>query len=386
MLIPRRLPTHLKELGTFFPIVSVTGPRQSGKTTLLRELYPEYKYVSLEDPNVRLVARKDPVNFLRVYNDRVIFDEAQRFPELFSYLQGVVDEDRTPGRFILSGSQNFLLRKNITQSLAGRVGIARLLPLDNYELKAADFLATEPEAAIHAGGYPALISKQYRNYLFYSSYLASYVERDVLDMITAKNLDLFQTFLRVCATYAGQTINYSKISNDVGVSVPTIQSWMSILEQGYLTFRLKPFFRNLGKRLTKAPKLYFYDTGLLCHLLRLADVADVERTPLRGALFENMVVADAFKSMDHQGYEPWFYYYRDQAKLETDLVYERGNSAELWEIKSTRTFRPSQVKAVEKVATYWDRPVKTNLIYAGEEEHLFSRSDLINWRNVEWKR
>ena len=386
MLIPRHLPSHLETLGTFFPIISVTGPRQSGKTTLLKEMYPDYKYVSLENPNVRLAAQEDPIGFLKTYNDRVIFDEAQRFPDLFSYLQGMVDEDRTPGRFIISGSQNFLLRKNITQSLAGRVGIAKLLPLDNQELKSANLLPFEHEAAIHQGGYPALVSNQFENHVFYGSYLSSYVERDVLDLVSAANLDLFQVFLRVCATYAGQTLNYSKISNDVGVSVPTVQSWMSILEQSYIVFKLKPFFRNLGKRLTKAPKLYFYDTGLLCHLLRLAEIADVERSPLRGALFENLVIADAYKSFHHQGFEPWFYYYRDQAKLETDLVYERGNSAELWEIKSTRTFKPNLIKSVEKVGTYWDRPVKTSLIYAGDEEHLFSRSDLVNWRNMEWKK
>lgn len=386
MLIPRRLPNHIKTLGTFFPIISVTGPRQSGKTTLLKEMYPDYKYVSLENPNVRLAAQEDPISFLKTYDDKVIFDEAQRFPDLFSYLQGMVDEDRTPGRFIISGSQNFLLRKNITQSLAGRVGIAKLLPLDNQELKSANLLPFEHEEAIYNGGYPALISKRFENHIFYGGYLSSYVERDVLDLVSAVNLDLFQVFLRVCATYAGQTLNYSKISNDVGVSVPTVQSWMSILEQSYIIFKLKPFFRNLGKRLTKAPKLYFYDTGLLCHLLRLAEIADVERSPLRGALFENLVIADAYKSFHHQGFEPWFYYYRDQAKLETDLVYERGNSAELWEIKSTRTFKPNLIKSVEKVGSYWDRPVKTNLIYAGDEEHLFSRSDLINWRNLKWKK
>lgn len=386
MLIPRRLPNHIKNLGSFFPIISVTGPRQSGKTTLLKEMYPNYKYVSLENPNVRLAAQEDPIGFLKTYDDKVIFDEAQRFPDLFSYLQGMVDEDRTPGRFIISGSQNFLLRKNITQSLAGRVGIAKLLPLDNQELKSANLLPFEHEEAIYKGGYPALISKRFENHLFYGGYLSSYVERDVLELISATNLDLFQTFLRVCATYAGQAVNYSKMSNDVGVSVPTVQSWLSILEQSYLVFRLKPFFRNLGKRLNKAPKLYFYDTGLLCHLLRFSEVADVERTPLRGALFENLIIADAHKSLYHQGYEPWFYYYRDQAKLEADLVYERANSAELWEIKSTRTFKPNLIKTVEKVASYWDRPVETSLIYAGDEEHLFSRSSLVNWRNLEWKK
>lgn len=386
MLIPRQLTEHLKKLGNYFPAISLTGPRQAGKTTLLRELYPGYRYVSFENPTVRLQAKENPERFLQTYNDRVIFDEAQRFPELFSYLQGIIDEDRRPGRFILSGSQNFLLRKNISQSLAGRVGIAKLLPLNFQELQTVNLLPTEHEDALLQGGYPGRISAGITPEMFYSSYLSSYVERDVIDLISATNLDVFQRFIRTCAIYAGQTVNFTRMANDVGVSVPTIQSWIGILEQSYVIFRLQPYFRNLGKRLTKAPKLYFYDTGLLCYLLGIYTSNEVSSYPHHGALFENLVIADAHKSFLHQGIEPRFYFYRDQGKNEVDLVYERANFARFWEIKSTRTFRPRLVSAVEKVAAFWDRPVETNLIYAGDEEHRYNKSQLINWRNVKWEK
>lgn len=386
MLIPRRLTVQLAELGKFFPAISLTGPRQAGKTTLLKELYPDYKYVSLEQPATRLAAQDDPIGFLRQYNDRVIFDEAQRFPELFSYLQGMIDDDRRPGRFILSGSQNFLLRKNITQTLAGRIGIAKLLPLDHRELRDADLLPDAYSEALLMGGYPGRIDRGIGADAFYGSYLASYVERDVIDLVSATNLDVFQRFLRTCAIYSGQTLNLTRMANDIGVSVPTIQSWIGILEQSYVVFRLPPFFRNLGKRLTKAPKLYFYDTGLLCYLLGLYEPADIDRYAQRGALFENLIIADAFKSFLHQGLDPRFSFYRDQGKQEVDLIYERANLARLWEIKSTYTFRPRLVDTVEKVATYWDRPTETYLIYAGDEARRFRKTQLVNWREMEWGR
>lgn len=383
--IPRRLPEHLKVLGSFFPVVSITGPRQAGKTTLLKETYPDYRYVSLENPSVRLAIQEDPEGFLATYNDRVIFDEAQRYPDLFSYLQGVVDERRTPARFILSGSQNFLLRKSITQSLAGRVGIARLFPLDNTELKHAGKLPLEYEEALFQGGYPELVSKKVPPAIFYSSYLASYVERDVAEFVSPANLDIFQRFIRICAIYSGQTINYSKIANDTGVSLPTIQSWLAILEQSYIIFRLPPFFRNFGKRLTKTPKLYFYDTGLLSFLFGLKDPADVAGSDFKGALFENAMVADAIKSFHHMGEEPRFYYYRDKSKDEVDLVYERASLARLWEIKAAYSFRPRLIEKIEAVASNWDRPTDINLLYTGDEEHRVRKTNLINWRNVEWK-
>ncbi|MEL6392873.1 MAG: ATP-binding protein, partial [Bacteroidota bacterium] len=288
MLIPRRLTEYLKELTNYFPAISLTGPRQAGKTTLLKQLYSDYTYLSLEDIELRAEAEAEPRDFLKKYNDKIIFDEAQRFPQLFSYLQQVIDDDRrNTGRFILSGSQNFLLRKNITQSLAGRVGIAKLMPLDNHELKQVDLLPDNFELACLLGGYPGKIDMGLKGRSFYRSYLSSYIERDVAELISVSNLTVFQRFLRVCATMAGRIINVDKLSRQVGVSPSSISSWLGILEQSYIIFRLPPFFRNLGKRLTKTPKLYFYDTGLLCYLLNLYDVEDIQRSGFKGEIFEN---------------------------------------------------------------------------------------------------
>ncbi|MEM1327759.1 MAG: ATP-binding protein [Bacteroidota bacterium] len=369
-----------------FPIISLTGPRQSGKTTLLKTLYPDYRYVSLEHPDTRLMAQRNPNEFLADYNDRVIFDEAQRWPDLFAYLQTMVDEDRRLGRFILSGSQNFLLRKNISQSLAGRVGIVRLLPLDNEELSAADLLPENVGKAILQGGYPDLVNRGIATEPFFSSYLASYVERDVAELVSWSNLDTFQRFLRIVATYAGQTVNANKVANAVGVSLKTIQSWLGILEQSYIIFRLPSFFRNFGKRLLKSPKLYFYDTGLLCYLLEIFDVEEYQLSQSRGTIFENFIIADAHKSFLHQGHTPNFYFYRDTAQREVDLLFERSDEAQLYEIKAASRFRPEMTQSLEKVATYWDRPTKTTLIYQGDSEHLVGKTMLRNWQGIKWRR
>lgn len=384
--IPRRIVDHLAELGTFYPVISLTGPRQAGKTTLLKRLYPDYRYVSLEKFAVREAALRDPAAFLKEYDDKVIFDEAQRVPELFSALQVIIDEDRRPGRFILSGSQNFLMRRSITQSLAGRVGIARLLPLDNGELRDAGKLTNSYQQALFQGSYPGLVESGFAPRLFYDGYLATYIERDVSELISPANLDLFRLFLRVVATYAGQPLNMTKVAKSVGITLPTVRSWLAILEQSYLVFRLPPFFRNLGKRLTKTPKIYFYDTGLLCYLLGLETLPEVNNYNDLGALFENFIVADAHKAMYHQGFRPRLYYYRDASKLEVDLVADHGTSAKLWEIKASSNFNQRMVGPVQKVASFWDRPVSTYLVYTGEEQNLAGQTQKVNWRELRWER
>ena len=369
-----------------FPVISLTGPRQAGKTTLLKALYPAYRYVSLEHPETRQAAKRNPGEFLAEYKDRVIFDEAQRWPDLFAYLQTIIDEDRRPGRFILSGSQNFLLRRNISQSLAGRAGIVRLLPLDNEELSDANLLPENVGRAILRGGYPDLVNRGLATEPFFSSYLASYVERDVAELVNWSNLDTFQRFLRIVAMYAGQTANYSKMANATGVSLKTIQAWLGILEQSYIIFRLPAFFRNFGKRLVKSPKIYFYDTGLLCYLLEIFDIEEYTLNQNRGAIFENFIIADAHKSFLHQGHTPNFYFYRDADQREVDLLYERSDEARLYEIKAATRFRPEMTRPLEKVAAYWDRPTKTILVYQGEGEHLAGKTMLRNWQGMQWRR
>jgi len=367
MLVHRSIVDHLQELSRYFPIVSLTGPRQAGKTTLLKHLFTGYRYVSLEDPDQRLRATEDPRDFLKQYDKKVIFDEVQRTPSLFSYLQTLVDEKKQPGNFILSGSQNFLLRESITQSLAGRVGIARLMPLDMAELKPGGLLTNDYEEAIFKGFYPAQFDSGIPAKLFYPSYVASYVERDVSGLVSASNLGTFQRFLQLCATFAGQLLNYSALAKSIGVSVPTIKSWISVLEQSYLIFRLPPYYRNLGKRVVKTPKLYFYDTGLLCYLLGMKSTDDVVNYYQRGALFENLIIADKVKRAHHKGEEPRFYFYRDSNQVEVDLVKEGPNALRLTEIKANRTYKPKLLAHLNKLANQSDRPAVKELIFGGEE-------------------
>ena len=383
MKIARTLKSHIEELSNYFPIISLTGPRQAGKTTLLREMFPDYQYVSLEDPDQQLFAIDDPRGFLKRYDYQVIFDEAQRVPSLFSYLQTIVDEDRIPGRYILSGSQNFLLRQNITQSLAGRVGVTRLFPLDINELIAANLKPESYEEAIFRGFYPAQYDTGIPTRLFYPSYVSSYIERDVSGLISANNLNTFKRFLQICAAYAGQLLNYSQIANSVGVSVPTIQNWFSVLEQSYLVFRLPPYFQNFGKRIIKSPKLYFYDTGLLCYFLNMKSVRDIVNYYQLGALFENLIIAEQMKTSHHSGEEPRFYFYRDSNQIEIDLLSESASAILLTEIKANRTFNPKMVSNLSKIAKVARQPVRKQIIYGGDQTHEYQDTQVNPWFKIE---
>ena len=382
MLVKRNILTHLKELGQYFPVISLTGPRQAGKTTLLRELYSDYTYLSLEDPDVLDQAINDPRTFLKEHNNRVIFDEAQRAPELFSYLQTMVDDDPQPSRFILSGSQNFLLQQNITQSLAGRVGIAKLFPFDFSELKNENLLASDFEEAIVKGFYPALFDRNIPSHLFYPSYEQTYIERDVSGLISSLNLEIFRLFLRVCATYAGQLINYSKIARACGVSVNTITSWFSVLEQSYIIFRISPYFKNFGKRIIKSPKLYFYDTGLLCNLLEIRNEKELKSSNYGGALFENLIIADIVKSNHHQGNNSRLYFYRDSNQLEIDLLEAKASKFILTEIKSTRTYRTKLTMNLNRVAKLVDLPAEKKLIYGGDKSFETQETSITPWFDI----
>jgi len=382
MNIPRRLKKHIEELGLYYPIISLTGPRQAGKTTLLKKMFPSYRYVSLEDPDQQLRASNDPRSFLRQYDYKVIFDEAQRVPSLFSYLQTIVDEDRQAGRYILSGSQNFLLRKNITQSLAGRVGIAHLFPIDIQEINEANQRPASYEEAIFKGFYPAQFDTNIPPHLFYPSYVSSYIERDVSGLVSPTNLNTFQRFLQICAANAGQLLNYAAIAASVGVSVPTIQSWFSILEQSFLVFRLSPYFKNFGKRIVKSPKLYFYDTGLLCYLLGMKSSQDVINYYQLGAIFENLIVAEQMKIAYHNGEKPSLYFYRDSNQLEVDLLRDTAAGIELTEIKANRTFSDKMLSNMNKVASLGDRPISKKLIYGGDQSFETQATNITAWFDV----
>jgi len=382
-VINRHIYKAIREYQTKYPILALTGPRQSGKTTLLKSLFPDYRYVSLENPDARDFALKDPNGFLSEYDDQMIFDEVQQAPALFSYLQTLVDSrpDRMSG-FILSGSQNFHLMERITQSLAGRVALFKLLPLDVQELTDAGLLAQDPFEQLLHGFYPALYDRKISPGVFYSNYVQTYVNRDVTELITVKDLRQFQNFLNLCAARAGQLLNLSALANEAGISQPTAKSWLSALESSYITFQLYPYHKNFSKRVVKTPKLYFYDTGLLAFLLKIKNRETLLPHPVKGALFENMIVAEFHKQMHHayQNQSPWFW--RDNHGDEVDLLLDQGLTLDVFEIKASETILTENFKGLAKFEQISDISLTAKgLIYAGDHNQNRSYGQVISWRD-----
>lgn len=338
--IDRTLKKSLLDMIGWFPVVSLTGPRQSGKSTLAKEVFADYTYINLEDPQIRRQALEDPVGFIRNRESHLIIDEAQYAPELFSMIQVASDERGKPGQYVLAGSQNFLMMKHIGQSLAGRVGILKLLPLSFYELQqhfTADILNLDDFTL--KGGYPRLYDLDIPPKAFFPSYIDTYVERDVAQLFGVRNKSSFRKMLTICAQNAGNLLNIHSLSRDVGVSVPTTRDWLSMLESSYLTFTLAPYHANVKKRLTKTPKLYFYDTGLLCHLLKIETIGQLLNSPSFGAVFENLLVAETAKRYINSGEEPELYFYRDDSKREIDLLdFTDSDNVRAVEIKSSQTY------------------------------------------------
>jgi|TARA_B110000459_G_C16575495_1_gene478542 predicted AAA+ superfamily ATPase len=381
-MIARTLENKLKLLYTKFPVISVTGPRQSGKTTLIKEVFKNLPYVSLENPDDRAFALEDPRGFLNNYPKGAIFDEVQRVPQLFSYIQGLVDADPSI-KFILSGSQNFLLSEQISQSLAGRVGILKLLPFSMFELKAANSLSETFEDVAYKGFYPRIFDQNIDPEDFYPNYLQTYVERDVRQLSQVGNLNTFTTFLKLCAGRAGQLLNMSELSNEAGVSVNTIKSWVNILETSYIVFRLYSHHKNYNKRLTKMPKLYFYDTGLLSYLLGIKKSSQIKIHFAKGAIFENLVIGELMKRHLHIGKEPNLYFWRDNKGKEIDLIIDDGEFITPIEIKSGSTKRSDYFNGLD----YWNKisendPVKSFVIYGGQENQLRNNGKLISWKSM----
>ena len=347
-LIERSIAEQVLENAGWFPIVSVTGPRQSGKSTLIREVFRDYEYVNLEDERVYNIVRAAPMDFILEHPHRLIIDEAQRVPGLFDAIQVAADESGEPGRYILSGSQNFLLAKNITQTLAGRVGVLKLMPLSYKEALTVEELT--PDEFMLRGGYPRLYDANIPARVFYRNYVSTYVERDAAGFLGPRSLVPFQTFLGLCAQSTGNLVNASRLANDVGVARATIDSWLSILETSYVVFRLHPYHANLRKRLTKTPKLYFYDTGLLCHVLGIHTLEQLRDSEFRGAVFENLIIEETLKRHMNAGDEPRMFFYRDDSKMEVDLVdLTDPHAAELIEIKASQTYQPAFVRHLESV-------------------------------------
>lgn len=367
-----------------YPIVAVTGPRQSGKTTLLVNMFPAYRYVSLENPDNLSFALNDPNGFLELYNEQVIFDEVQRAPQLFSYLQTWVDKSRKMGHFILSGSQNYNLLNSITQSLAGRVALLRLLPLDFGELHDEGLLPADFSEILIRGNYPALYDRPIPTTDFYANYVETYIERDISTLVNIRDLTSFRTFLRLCAARAGQLLNLSELARDAAISAPTARSWLSILESGYLAYQIPPYFRNFNKRLIKSPKLYFYDTGLLCFLLGIKTAEQLLLSEQKGAIFENFIINEYKRRNFHHNLHREFYFWRDSNGLEIDLLVGGDSPAfDLVEIKASKTISQKMFDNLDTVGALagalGNRKI---LVYAGAQSQKRTEYQVLAWQDV----
>lgn len=379
--IKREIVYAINKLIGKYPIIALTGPRQSGKTTVLKMAFPDYRYLNLENPDIRDFAEKDPNGFLKEYSEKVIFDEIQRVPHLFSYLQGIVDESGMMGQFILSGSQNFHLMQSITQSLAGRVAIFKLFPFDFQELDSAGLLQKDYLSNLLKGFYPAIYDRDIPSKTFYNNYLQTYVQRDVSELIAIKDLQLFQRFLALCATRAGQLLNLSYLANECSISQPTAKAWLSALENSYILFLLYPHHKNFSKRIVKTPKLYFYDSGLLAHLLKIQSVTQIEANPIKGSLFENMVIAEYVKRMHHKNEPDDIWFWRDTNGNEVDLIIQKSMQDEIVEIKATETIMSDLFKGLNRYASLdTETELIKTLVYGGNVGQKRSTVEVVPWK------
>lgn len=383
MYIQRTISDKIQALFVQYPILTLTGPRQSGKTTLLKYLFAEkLPYVSLEDIDLRSFALEDPRGFLRNYPNGAIFDEVQRAPSLFSYLQTLSDND-SGLKYILSGSQNFSLLEKIGQSLAGRTAILKLLPFSQSELIAGNQNFNTFDTPVFKGGYPRLYAQEIAPTDFYPSYIQTYIERDVRQIKNVGNLNDFTRFLKLCAGRVGQLLNLQSLANDAGISVNTAKSWLSILETSYILYPLQPYFRNFNKRIVKMPKLYFWDTGVLCSLLGITNEAQVPFHYMRGELFENYVITELHKHEIHQGRVPQFYFWRDSNDKEIDLLRENEGNLIPIEIKSGETFSKDYFKTIHHLSPILGfLPDKKYVIYGGTQNFDTSDGKLLSWKNL----
>lgn len=383
MFISREIYNELIESCNTFPVVTITGPRQSGKTTLLKNAFPDKRYVSLEDPDTRQLAASDPRSFLNQSDSGLIIDEIQRVPELVSYIQGIVDNLQKPGYYILSGSQQFELSQTISQSLAGRTAILRLLPFSLQEIQVVSANSTVEEL-LYKGFYPRVYNQPLVNPTrYYSSYLETYIERDLRQLINVKDLRQFELFVRLCAGRVGQVFVASNLANEVGVTVPTIQSWLSILEASYVVYLLQPFHANINKRLIKSPKIFFYDVGLAAFLSGINEPYQLFNSPLKGPLFENLVVMEMLKNKYNKFKSYQLYHYRDSNNNEVDLILDYSTHLDAIEIKSSQTFDKSFLKGLNHIREVLPQRIRnTTVCYSGEVEQEVAGNRLVNYKNT----
>lgn len=380
--IKRKIESTILEAAKYFPVITVTGPRQSGKTTMLKHIFPHLHYYSLEDLDTRSFAMEDPVRFLHLHEEGMILDEVHNYPELLSYIQGMVDE-QPQKKFVLSGSSNFALLKKVSQSLAGRSGVFELMPLSIEEVKGQIEYIDDADQLLYQGLYPAVCSCKNIPKFLYPSYVKTYLERDVRDLLNVKDIRLFNMFLKLCAGRIGSVFNASEIAGEIGVSSKTIQAWLSILQASYVVYLLPPYFENSRKRLTKSPKMYFCDTGLACTLLGIESAEQLAFDKMRGHLFENLIVVELLKRRLNEGKESNLYFYRDSNQNEVDILVNNGSSLDAIEVKSAMTYNPSFEKALLKVNEWVNPPVgKRTIIYAGTLEDDKGDIRLLNYRNM----
>lgn len=380
-MIKRQMSEWLGRVAREYAVLSIMGPRQSGKTTLARTMFKDYDYVNLEDPDVRRMAETDGADFMRRHPAPLILDEVQRVPELLSRIQVLVDANpKRKAAYVLTGSRQPALRAGISQTLAGRVAMARLLPLTLGELATLGTLPSR-ESIILQGFMPRIYDEHATAATLYSNYLATYVERDVNAILSLKDRRAFEVFLRLLAGRIGQLISYESISAEVGVSAATIKSWISVLEASFVVFTLPCYYRNFGKRFVKAPKVYFTEVGLACHLLGIREVSQVDRDPLFGGLFENMVIADVLKQRLNAGLAPDMYFVRDYKGFEVDLLVENGRSVDLYEIKSSMSFQGSFAENVARLSKIIPDTRHQTVVYSGAAARS-AGVDFVNYANV----
>lgn len=365
-MIPRTAEARLIKLAKTFRSVAVIGPRQSGKTTLCRSVFPKKIYVSLENPDTLEFAKTDPRGFLSQYTSGAILDEIQRAPQLFSYLQQVLDETKKRGLFILTGSNNFLLQENITQTLAGRIAYLQLLPLSLKELKDAGKLKSGYGWHTLHGGYPEVIAKNISSAEWYPNYLNTYVERDVRQLKNISNLSQFTKLLRLCAGRTGQILNMTSLANDCGVDQKTIMSWLSILQSSFIIYLLRPYYRNFNKRIIKSPKLYFYDTGVACSLMGVTNAKQISDHASKGSLFENMIISELLKERLNKGLQDNLYFWRDKTGNEVDVILDNTGKFTAIELKSGETISRDFFKGLDYFSTLNNKIAAKLLVYGGK--------------------
>ena len=386
-MIPRTLEKKLRELAGYYPAVLVTGPRQSGKTTLCRMAYADKRYVSLEALDMRDFARSDPRGFLAEYADGAIIDEVQHVPELLSYLQSDIDVRPEPGRFILTGSKHFGLSQSISQTLAGRCGILVLLPPSLEELRAFPTAPTDLFPLLWQGAYPRIYDREIPAHQWLADYITTYVQRDVRQVINVGDLQTFSGFLKLCAGRTAQEINLSALGNDAGVTHNTARAWLSVLETSYIVHRLPAWHANIRKQVVKAPKLHFFDSGMACYLLGIREPGQLRLHPMRGAIFESWVVSEIYKAWVHSGVQPNLFHYREARGPEIDLLVEQGEELAAVEIKSGATTTADYFKNLKRFSERMTGAGKTHrvrsyVVYGGDDSQRRSDAQVLSWRHV----